>query len=305
MPLSYWSFQPWRELYSPTEQRWWRCRPTLAGVELGFRADDEAEWTRRLTHKPRIKPSGMIVRDREDALQACIRAARPLVAEQLADGMEERSAPAGPQLWQELLAGWREDAPGFDVAPLVEAQARRTAPPLDDVMTWLADATVSEVPADLVWWPPIDKGRRAAAAAAIQQHAKDIVPALLLALRHPEYAATKIIGDALVAAGPFDDDNIVFEALLSRTIHNPPHALQSAVSFTRFIGKLCSPSAERMDRIWRVIDDAPRGLPEREYVPGREAMYQAYVVGFELDLVLRELQQRATTERACSPGRTP
>ncbi len=145
MTLTFWpGFPLWRELYHPIQRRWWRCRPTARGVELGFRDDEETEWGSRVVHKSLPAPeswSSVMVREAAEA-QAVVHARR-LLDEQLADGFVERSRAPGIQLWEQLPALWRAQSPAFDPEPLVQAQASREAPALSEVTTWLAFAGAS------------------------------------------------------------------------------------------------------------------------------------------------------------------
>ena len=77
---------------------------------------------------------------------------------------------------------------------------------------------------------------------------------VLFALRHTEYNV-RMLGDLLVAARPADD-TLIFDALMDRTLHTVGRA-QSTVMFTPSIGRACTMTHARVQRIKAAIASLP------------------------------------------------
>lgn len=283
MALTFWpGFALWRELHHPAERRWWRCRPTDRGVELGFRDDGEAEWGSRIVHKSQPSPEDWSsVIEREAAEEQAVVHARRLLDEQLADGFVELSRAPGTQLWELLPALWRAASPAFDPGPLVRAQASCEAPALSEVATWLALAGSSEVPPHKQWWPPvIGEAEQAAARAQLVLHADRILPALVLSLRHPERSGIIAARDALAAARA-SDEPWVFDGLVDRIRHQAPSHGELGIGLATVTARLCPITDERIEELRTLVLSAPA----HGDTPSK---HLAFCAGMELALVLAE-----------------
>lgn len=283
MTLTFWpGFPLWRELYHPIERRWWRCRPTARGVDLGFRDDEETEWGSRVVHKSPPAPenwSSVMVREAAEA--QAVGYARRLLDEQLADGFVEHSRAPGTQLWEQLPALWCAQSSAFDPEPLVRAQASCEAPALSEVTTWLALAGASNVPPEKQWWPPlIGEAEQAAARAELLQHADRILPALVLALRHDERNVTTAARDALAAARA-SNEPWLFDGLVDRMVHQPVDRGELALALAPVLARLCPITDERIATLRALVLKAPA----RSDTPSE---YLAHRAGMELALALAE-----------------
>jgi hypothetical protein len=283
MTLTFWpGFALWRELHHPAERRWWRCRPTARGVELGFRDDGEAEWGLRIVHKSQPSAEDWSSGEkREAAEEQAVVHARRLLDEQLADGFVELSRAPGAQLWELLPALWRAQSPAFDSEALVLAQASCEEPALSEVATWLALAGSSEVPPHKQWWPPvIGEAEQAAARAQLLLHADRILPALVLSLRHPERSGIIAARDALAAARA-SDEPWLFDGLVDRILHQPVDHGELGVGLAAVTARLCPITDERIAKLRTLVLRAP----ERSDTPSK---HLAFCAGMELALVLAE-----------------
>jgi hypothetical protein len=247
----------WRAFRHPTEHRWWRCRPTLAGIEIGSRDDGTAEWSQRLLDQAAVPPRPLAgerdYREREDArdrrLGEMLARANALVAEQLTAGFVEESPDPGLQVWDALRDLWRVRAPEVDISPLVADDA--------DVGRWLLGAVAfvkhSNVTSPLYsksspgWWPPLTGVAHGEALDALRAHANRAAGGALLGLALPLHAT--VYRDTLLAASPLPDENLVFEALCAML--RPPRNVLVQPSL---IWHLCAESRERAERVQQALE---------------------------------------------------
>lgn len=175
-----------RKLHHPADGRDWSARVHGArdGAALVLRFDVDGEPFERVRCYR--------------TLDEATRAAHTVLAETLQDGFQ----PVAP--WEELLdrmvTYWREEDPSFDVAPLrAEAIAAPDAIAILDAIKRLSD----------VWVPQGDGSyrleytfeRHEAAATFLYQSLPASLPALILALRHPDPSAESRV-EAILGKSP-------------------------------------------------------------------------------------------------------
>jgi hypothetical protein len=283
-----------RELFLPAERRWWRCRPEPLGVRIEFRDAGEVDWGGRLRRIERTPERGEnAVVAREAGLRLATAEALARVAEQLAEGWEDRSTPAGEQLWTILDEVWRATS-ALDPMPLLAATAALEAPSPIEVGRWLLalSATVGSDPpsAPLRWWPEaFEDGDRGQAGAALAAHARTIVPALLLSLRLPALAGAIAARDVLLAGGPLDEGphgELAFEVVLDWLSARPLDRGEVPLSPSHLAAVL-APRPARIERLAHLVRSTPASAGVvRDQLVGSPEGYLAHGAGMEAALFL-------------------
>lgn len=151
-----------------------------------------------------------------------------LVREQLADGFVEVTPPAWRAFLDELVSFWKQDCPHFDARALRDRVL--ALPDAEAVVTQvmeLGHKYVAERDGLRLDLDHAIEGKQWAAA-WLMRRGPDVLPALLLALRHHDEGGQTGVEVVLGELGSRDDD--VLEALLAVMEHPPPNDWRSGRS---------------------------------------------------------------------------
>lgn len=153
------------------------------------------------------------------SLEEAERAADSAIQEVIGDGFVQ--VPAWEELLERIVTYWREEDPSFDAATLRRGVLALVSPPAAAVMgaienlseVWTRREDGSSV---LEWTPERDE----AAQEFLGKHFPATLPALVLAMRHPDGSAESKVASILAAK----EDERVLPALLSVLQHPASNA---------------------------------------------------------------------------------
>lgn len=249
---------------------------------MEFWDEDDGSWSGRTIVSQRPRPSSGSSDERE--LDVAASEGLALIAEQLAEGMVDRSFPAALQSWAWLREVWKDESPDFDVERLFERAEAVPAPSTAEVGTWLVHASAGPYTMQ-GWWSEHERileADVAAARSALEQHAHALLPHLLLLLRWPHYPVVQLARSALLARPRNEpDESEIFAVLLDLLVHPPTH--DNLIAPGPFAERLSS-LPERVDALAAFVRTTPyllttdplRRAPSREgaraYQDGQSAL---------------------------------